>query len=460
MVTLDEKFERAVGKIFLNNRIEETIKDLCLLGSRFAGTESEKRAQKYISDFLDKIKVKPDEYCFEYQGWQRKQCRFTIQYNNVQDFPAISLVLSPSTSMKGVQGEIIDVGGGSQTEFEQKKEKVIGKIVMVNSGETVEGWLHRRIKYANAVKYGAKAFVFANHNPGQLFPTGSVRSNRIGEIPAIGISKESYEYIKELLNRNEELQGHIFIENKYQQTTSKHIIWEIPGEIEDEIIVIGGHYDGHDISQGATDNGGSIAVMLELTKLLKEAQIIPKRTLRFIAFGVEEFGVVGSTIYVNDSDLSDVVLMINLDGLVGHIPKMVTSNGNKELFEILQEFKEIVPYEYHLGTNIITASDNYPFLCKGIPNMCVYGLRKDPNEGRGWGHTSADTFDKIMSIDAKLSLYFSLIFLISFSSLKRMPKKQKKEKIIKMLQEAKLEEKLKLLEKWPVKDLENELFKR
>ncbi|MCK4896010.1 MAG: hypothetical protein KAS47_04325, partial [Candidatus Heimdallarchaeota archaeon] len=88
-------------------------------------------------------------------------------------------------------------GGGSETELKRIQEEVKGSIVMIHSGQTEEGWLHRRIKYANAVEFGAKAFLFANHNPGQLFPTGSVRSNRMGEIPAIGISKETYEYIKD-----------------------------------------------------------------------------------------------------------------------------------------------------------------------------------------------------------------------------------------------------------------------
>jgi len=451
MLDSDEQVERCLGKIFVENTILERIKDLCLLGSRFSGSESEIKAQEYIIEQIKNIGIKHSEFEFKYQGWQRGTCNFSIQSQDPHVFPAISLVLAPSTEEDGIEEIIVDAGGGSEIEFERIKDLVSGKIVMVHSGKTEDGWLHRRIKYANAVNYGAKAFIFANHNPGQLFPTGSVRSNRIGEIPAIGISKESYEYLVEMLKRQKEIKGRIFVFNHYQMDKSKHIIWEIPGHITDEVITIGGHYDGHDIAQGATDNAASIAVLLELTRLIKENNVIPNRTLRFIAFAVEEFGVVGSTIYVNNVNLSDNVCMINLDGLVGHIPKHIACSGYEELFDMVKGLKEVLPYDPTFSKNIITASDNYPYLCKGIPNLCIYGQRSDPSVGRGYGHTSADTFDKISRLDAKLSLAFALVFIYEFCKLAKMPKKLTEAETIKILQDAKLENNLKLLDKWPFK---------
>ena len=451
MDNLSVEKERILGKIFNENSIIDRIKDLCLLGSRFSGSESEKEAQNYMITFLSNLGIKFEEYEFEYQGWERGTCEFYIKGFDKKEFPAISLVLAPSTASEGLEGYIINGNGGSETELNRIKNKIPGNIVMVHSGDTEEGWLHRRIKYANAVEYGADGFIFANHNPGQLFPTGSVRSNRLGEIPAIGISKETYEFIKEILARKKELACKINVENKSEVTTSKHIIWDIPGEIEDEIIVIGGHYDGHDIAQGATDNAASIAVILELTRLFKEFNVKPYRTLRFIAFAVEEFGVVGSTIYTNNVDLSNIVTMINFDGLVGHIPKKITCSGYEELFKSINEIKGELLYDPIITKDIITASDNYPFMCKGIPNLCVFGEKPDPRMGRGWGHTTADTFDKISRVDAKLSLAFALVLIEKISSRREIPRRLSESEVIKILRNAKLEENLKLLEKWPFK---------
>ncbi len=444
--------ERILGKIFSKDSIFETIKDLCLMGSRFSGTESEKIAQEYMNKYLKDIGIPVINYDFEYQGWIRGECKFSIVSKTKEySFPAISLVLAPSTNGETIETNIIDGFGGSETELKRIKNSTPGKAVMIHSGDTEEGWLHRRIKYANAYEYGAKVFVFANHNPGQLFPTGSVRSNRIGEIPAIGISKESYEHIKEILRKEDVLTCKIFVSNEIPKLTSKHIIWEIPGKNKDEVIVIGGHYDGHDIAQGATDNAASIAAILEISRLMKEVNYIPERTLRFVAFGVEEFGVVGSTIYVNDSDVADIVGMINLDGLIGHIPKHITCSGIEELLVKVKELKNELLYDPKITNNIISASDNYPYFLKGIPNVCIFGEKPDPRVGRGYGHTSADTFDKISRLDAKISTAFAFVFIDAFSKMKEMPKRLKEAEIIKILQDAKLEDNLRLLEKWPFK---------
>ncbi|MCE7742754.1 MAG: M28 family peptidase [Candidatus Heimdallarchaeota archaeon] len=444
--------ERIVGRILSKDSTYETIKDLCLMGSRFSGTESEKVAQEYMNQFLERIGVSAENYEFDYQGWMRGECDFSIKTKNKEyEFSAISLVLAPSTNSQTLEMNILDGAGGSETELKRLEKEIPGKAVMIHSGNTEEGWLHRRIKYANAYEFGAKAFVFANHNPGQLFPTGSVRSNRIGEIIAIGISKESYEHIKELLEIEGFLTCKINVSNDTPKLISKHIIWEIPGKIKDEVIVIGGHYDGHDIAQGATDNAASIAAILEISRLMKEFNYVPERTLRFMAFGVEEFGVVGSTIYVNNTDLSDVVAMINLDGLIGHIPKHIPCSGIEELFLKLKEIENELLYEAKISKNIITASDNYPFFLKGIPNVCIFGEKPDPRVGRGYGHTSADTFDKISKLDAKISTAFAFVFIDAFCKMKEMPMKLTKNEVIDILQEAKLEDNLRLLEKWPFK---------
>ena len=108
-------------------------------------------------------------------------------------------------------------------------------------------------------------------------------------------------------------------------------------------------------------------------------------------------------------------------------------------------------YDPKVSKNIVTASDNYPFFLKGIPNVCIFGEKPDPRVGRGYGHTSADTFDKITRLDAKLSLAFAFVFIDVFSRMEKFPKRLSEIEVIKILRDAKLEDQLKLLEKWPFK---------
>lgn len=58
-------------------------------------------------------------------------------------------------------------------------------------------------------------------------------------------------------------------------------------EFQDEIIVIGAHYDSVQGTPGADDNASGVAALLELAKLLKEQKL--KRSIYLVAFPNEEF---------------------------------------------------------------------------------------------------------------------------------------------------------------------------
>ena len=59
--------------------------------------------------------------------------------------------------------------------------------------------------------------------------------------------------------------------------------------------LVGAHYDTVPGSPGADDNGSGVAVLLVLAELLSQQQ--PKRSIHFVAFDLEEYGLVGSTAY-------------------------------------------------------------------------------------------------------------------------------------------------------------------
>ncbi len=67
----------------------------------------------------------------------------------------------------------------------------------------------------------------------------------------------------------------------------------------DRLVILGSHRDAW--SHGAIDPGGGNAVMLEMSRvvgeLLKEGWR-PRRTLIFASWGAEEFGLIGSTEWV------------------------------------------------------------------------------------------------------------------------------------------------------------------
>lgn len=54
----------------------------------------------------------------------------------------------------------------------------------------------------------------------------------------------------------------------------------------DEVILLGAHYDTVSTTPGADDNASAVAVLLEVSRLLKEYR--SKRTVRYVAFACEE----------------------------------------------------------------------------------------------------------------------------------------------------------------------------
>ena len=81
-----------------------------------------------------------------------------------------------------------------------------------------------------------------------------------------------------------------------------------------QIIIIGAHYDtACPDCPGADDNAAGVATMLEIARTFQNESF--NRTIYFIAFSAEEFGLVGSKSWLdNHEDHNDtIVAMINLD---------------------------------------------------------------------------------------------------------------------------------------------------
>ena len=130
-------------------------------------------------------------------------------------------------------------------------------------------------------------------------------------------------------------------------------VLEGSGELADETIVLGAHYDAHGVRfvnvlpvdrdcecpiiaprtrydpsmaspnvvrPGANDNASGTAVVLEVAREMAHLRRSPRRRVVFIAFATEELGMIGSKAYVRQPlfPLDKTVAMINLD-MVGRL---------------------------------------------------------------------------------------------------------------------------------------------
>ena len=458
--SLREAERELIGDIWQNNEIYENMLVMAdEIGSRFAGTPSEKEAQRYMVE-----KLKGYGYgdaraeSFKYNGWKRGPVKLEMTAPAQREFTAISLAMSPGGT---VEAEVIDLGTGSPEEFEAADPaEVEGKIVMCSSATSPKGKrVHRRTKYGYAVEYGAAGFIFMNHNPGQLPPTGSLRpSYRMGgEIIGVGVSLETGSHMLRLA-KGETLRVRLSDGSRVVPgSESANIVAELPGET-DEWIVVGGHYDGHDIATGAMDNLSGTVVTMELARAFKKHEGRLRRGIRFICFACEEIGVTGSTCYVADhvDEMPDTDIMVNLE-LGGLAYKDGTQHAAFTVYqpptmkEWLREFLEEAKYTTEIQEGTSAASDHWPFYMQGVP--CIY-MHAEPSiqqliVGRGWGHTTADMMDKVDPRNLmEGSMVMARLLLRLASQEDRIAEHTPLDKIIEHLEETGMRKTLEIQKKW------------
>ena len=446
------------GEIWTSPDLYANLEALCDFGSRFAGTPGERQARDFIlARFAAYGLLEAHLDPFTYMGWQRGTCQ--VQLVSPRALPLLSaqsLVYSPSTPEGGLRSEVVDVSSGSKEEFAARHSEIASKIVLASSASSPEGQrIHRREKYGRAVAAGAVGFLFANHLPGMLAPTGSLRGGRVAEIPGLGLSHEDGFALARHCRRGQAV-VEFHVHNKSGPTEAWHVVGEVPGSkagtVDEEIIVIGGHYDGHDIAQGAMDNASGVAVILELARAFGPLRGQLPRTLRFIAFAVEELGVLGSTEYVKKhrDELGPVSFMLNLDACVGSSPAEFVLNGFEELRPLLQGFAADMRYQLELKQKMVTASDNFPFVMQGIPAINLVRRGVDPQLGRGYGHTAADTLDKVSEVDLRESaMVAARLLLRAANHAGPLGRRRSQDEVRDMLIGQGLEEPLKAQDKWP-----------
>jgi hypothetical protein len=188
--------------------------------------------------------------------------------------------------------------------------------------------------------------------------------------------------------------------NRIQVINSQNIIAELPGK-ESASILIGAHYDTADISApGAVDNASGVGVVLELARILGKTQ--HEETYQIVFFGAEEYGLVGSSYFVGQSDLSAVQWMLNLD-MVGTPLEIDIAAKKSSPPELVHQIVQVVRNEgipFHVSRDFMVMtrdgvqggnSDFSSFLDEGIPAV---GLGIAGRAG-GYFHRPEDRIEKV-----------------------------------------------------------------
>lgn len=121
------------------------------------------------------------------------------------------------------------------------------------------------------------------------------------ELPALVLAAEHYNRIVRLIDRGFEPLVEVEVRSVFHDDDplDYNVIAELSGgELSDEVVMIGAHFDSEPAGTGATDNAAGSAVVMEAMRLLKAVGAAPRRTIRAALWGAEESGMLGSRGYV------------------------------------------------------------------------------------------------------------------------------------------------------------------
>ena len=232
--------------------------------------------------------------------------------------------------------------------------------------------------------------------------TMSGSPNRVSPLPNIVVSHEDYTLLERLIRRGVEpwLEGRV--ENKLGKSRVQqwNTVAELRGtNLPGQVVILGAHLDSWDLGTGVTDNGAGSMVVLEAARVLARSGLKPRRTIRFILFGGEEQGLLGSRAYAaaHAAQADSVQAVLVIDNGTGRIVGQALQ-GRADLEGTWRALLAPVAYlgAANLRDTMKTGTDHLSFAPYGIPS---FNFDQDP---RGYFHThhsESDTFDKAVGDD-------------------------------------------------------------
>jgi len=456
-----------IGDIWTTDESYEVLRQLCdEIGHRFGGSASEKAGAEFLKRKmeeygLENVRLEP----FQMAGWERGSAALKLIEPVEKDYSCVAMPYCPAAD---ITAELLDVGEGELADFERLADQVPGKIV-ISAAETNkpgERGSHRTDKFGWAIERGALAYIYINLNPGMLHITGSITgrnpggnsaADREAPIPGVGVSWEAGSAIlRHMKYGGGTGKVHLKLENRTFESTSHNVIGEIVGsEHPDEVVLMGGHFDGHDISQGAGDDGAGTVTGLEAARALAAFKGEIKRTIRVICFGSEEIGLLGAFHHARSTDPDSYRFVMNLDGAgrgQGGQEQLVLS-GWPELSTWVESFTREHHSNLTVDDQLNSHSDHYPFVLRGVPNGTLNSKDRTAGLiGRGYGHTEADTFDKILLSGLQASATIVARLMLHIAQAEDFPAKRRSEgEVREQLKAANLLERAEKAGRFPAK---------
>ncbi|MBP3289601.1 MAG: Zn-dependent exopeptidase M28 [Alistipes sp.] len=296
--------------------------------------------------------------------------------------------------------------------------------------------------YDEMVAAGVLGFIQAAPVPiTALYDTEVVKNGvtfeNLPTVPDIKLDEEQYARIYKMAKERRQIELEFDIRNHFHigPVDYHNVIATIKGtKHPDEYVIVGAHLDSFDVATGGVDCGSGVSVVMEAARMIAQSGAKPDRTIIFILFAAEEFGLYGSQAWVEaHADLLPKISnMFNRDG--GPMPYSAFSAPAslvEEYKKIAEPICELYP-DYDFTVNELKprpmptrtgGNDASSFDVKGVPTLQMNEWRDVKGYGfdyREIWHTERDTYQKSIPEYQEQAAGAMALMVLGTANLKQM----------------------------------------
>ena len=441
--------------------LEENLRVLCdEIGGRMPGTPAMKQAVEWAVEAfrdagVDRVQTEP---FMMPNSWQEGATKIEVLAPVGFSVRGVSSAWSPPTPEGGVRAEVLDGGSGARGEILALGERARGKILLLRSepvttfGDLAVEQRKATIASREAAEVEAAGVVFMSTRPhGLLYRHINIVNGKLDRIPSGLVAREDALRILRLIEAGKKVVMYLSLPNATGGPfQARNVVAELRGsELPTEIVVVGAHLDSWDLGTGCLDNGVNVSLVIEIARSLVASGVRPRRTVRFVLFGAEEQGLVGSQAYVRDhgEELDSHVAVVVHDMGVGRM-EGYSLGGRRDIERGLMRAMQPVAgrganahsYEAFFG------SDHFDFLLEGVPALVAV---QDTSEYVPTYHSSADTFDKVNLQDLRHQVSIAAVTVLNLANqTPRLGKRLSRREIKSLMRRTQLDDQLKFLGLW------------
>jgi Zn-dependent M28 family amino/carboxypeptidase len=303
-----------------------------------------------------------------------------------------------------------------------------GKIVFVNDrmtrardGSGYGPAVRKRVRGAvEAARRGAAGILIrsAGTSHHRFAHTGIMRyDEKVRKIPAASLSGPDADQMERLLQAGTRVGVHMDIRTTFNpKALSGNIVADIPGTGKpEEIVLMSAHLDSWDKGTGAIDDGAGVAMAIASAVRAAGPDRKPKRTIRVVLYGAEEFGAQGGEDYARRraDEIKRHVLAAEADFGAGAPWRFNTNVPAADLGFFETVHAALAPLGIERGKlETSGGADIAPLQKAGVP---IIGVDQDGTGYFDLHHTDDDTLDKIdpVALERNVEAYARAIAMVA-----------------------------------------------